>query len=83
MRRSLYVHRSPVYDELVVINRRPPCWSDVCQEYIDLGHSQLVSFEVFSIFTGILTLPPFPGVAVIEQDAEEIEAMFPEGRRRR
>lgn len=54
--------------ERVIINRRRPHWSSEINDYIDYGHAQVVSFDAFSALTGVLTLPPFPKVALVEQD---------------
>jgi hypothetical protein len=77
MRRSLYVHMAPGFTDRVVINRRRPRWSSTSNDYMDVGHAQVVSLDAFSILTGVCTLPPFPKIAVLDQQNHVVNVVRP------
>lgn len=83
MRRSLYVHLAPGCNDRVVVNRRRPSWSPVICDYVDYGHSEIVSREAFSLLTGLFDLPRFPTIAVLDQNNTITEVVRPPKRRER
>ncbi len=84
MERDLYVHRSPVSDDVLVLNRREPMWCSELSDYIDMGHAVHVNADTFMTITGIAYVPRFPTILVVEQNVQEAGRITPrKGRKRR
>ena len=83
MERDLFVHRSPLAEDVLILNRRQPTWSRELSDYIDLGHAVHVNADAFMTITGIAYVPRFPTVLVVEQRVQEAGRIKPRANRRR
>lgn len=77
MERDLYVHRSPHAEDVLVLNRREPTWCEELRDYVDLGHAIHINVDAFMSITGIVRLPNFPTVLVLEQTVQEAGRIKP------
>ena len=83
MERDLFVHRSPLSEDVLVLNRREPMWCRETSDYIDVGHAIHVNADAFMTITGIAYVPRFPTVLVLEQTVEEAGRIKPRKPRRK